>query len=53
MSREKIQEVIHECLDTYFADLGDNNPFDVYNMVILTVERPTLEAVMRQANGNQ
>ena len=53
MSKEKIQEVVLESLETYFADLGDNNPFDVYNMVLLTVEKPTLEAAMRLANGNQ
>ena len=53
MSKEKIQEIVLESLETYFADLGDNNPFDVYNMVLLTVEKPTLEAVMRLANGNQ
>lgn len=53
MSKEKIQEVIIESLNTYFADLGDSKPFDIYNMVILAAEKPTLEAVMKRANGNQ
>lgn len=53
MSKEKIQEVVLKSLETYFADLGDNQPFNVYDMVIQTVEKPTLEAVMQITNGNQ
>ena len=40
-------------LEKYFRDLGEQEPSNVYEMVIATVEKPLLEAVMRRAEGNQ
>ena len=46
MSKDNIQDVVRKSLDKYFRDLGEQEPRNVYDMVVLTVERPILEAVM-------
>ncbi|MBM3406566.1 MAG: Fis family transcriptional regulator [Betaproteobacteria bacterium] len=48
-----IDEVIIRSLETYFRDLDGQTPSGVYDMVIQAVERPLLEVVMREADGNQ
>jgi len=54
MSRpNEIAESIHRTLDQYFRDLDGEKPAAIYDMVIRNVERPMLEFVLRQANGNQ
>jgi len=53
MSKDNIQEVVKKSLEKYFKDLGEQEPTNVYEMVILTVEKPILEAVMTRADGNQ
>ncbi|MGV3741781.1 MAG: Fis family transcriptional regulator [Burkholderiaceae bacterium] len=53
MSKEHIQEVVKKSLEKYFRDLGEQRPSNVYEMVVLTVEKPILEAVMELAQGNQ
>ena len=53
MSKETIQEVVKKSLEKYFRDLGEQHPSNVYDMVVLTVELPVLEAVMVRAEGNQ
>jgi Fis family transcriptional regulator len=53
MSKDNIQDVVRKSLDKYFRDLGEQEPCNVYDMVVLTVERPILEAVMARAEGNQ
>ena len=37
----------------YFRDLDGQAPHAVYGMVLKCVERPMLEVVMKQAEGNQ
>lgn len=48
---------LHDCvrrsLNRYFRDLDGQAPHAVYDMVLRTVERPMLEVVMKQADGNQ
>ncbi len=48
---------LHDCvrrsLNRYFRDLDGQAPHAVYDMVLRTVERPMLEVVMKQAEGNQ
>lgn len=46
MSKEHIQEVILHSLQDYFNDLDGQKPTDIYNMIMHTVERPVLMAVM-------
>ncbi|MBK4734717.1 Fis family transcriptional regulator [Noviherbaspirillum pedocola] len=53
MSKESIQEVVRNSLEKYFKDLGEQQPSNVYDMVVATVEKPILEAVMARAAGNQ
>ncbi len=54
MSRSStLDEVIIRSLEKYFRDLEGQAPSQVYDMVIQAVERPLLEVVMRQAQGNQ
>jgi len=53
MSKDNIQDVVKKSLEKYFRDLGDMQPHNVYEMVVVTVEKPMLEAVMLRAKGNQ
>ena len=53
MSKDTIQDVIKKSLEKYFRDLGEQQPSNVYEMVLCTVEKPILEAVITRADGNQ
>ncbi len=53
MSKDNIQDVVRKSLEKYFRDLGEQEPTNVYDMVVFTVEKPVLEAVMARAAGNQ
>jgi Fis family transcriptional regulator, factor for inversion stimulation protein len=53
MSRKKIEECIRDSLAQYFKDLRGAEPNSVHQMIIDAVEKPMLETVMRQADGNQ
>ena len=53
MSKDNIQEVVKKSLEKYFRDLGEEYPSNVSEMVVFTVEKPILQAVMERAEGNQ
>ena len=53
MSKESIQDIVKQSLEKYFKDLGEQPPSNVYDMMIFTVEKPVLEAVIARAEGNQ
>ncbi|WP_309626022.1 Fis family transcriptional regulator [Methylibium sp.] len=53
MSKKHIDVCIRESLDTYFKDLRGAEPHAVYAMVLQVVEKPLLDVVMQQADGNQ
>jgi Fis family transcriptional regulator, factor for inversion stimulation protein len=53
MSKESIQEVVQKSLEEYFNDLGEQQASNIYDMVVMTVEKPILEVVMTRADGNQ
>ncbi|MEN9627050.1 MAG: Fis family transcriptional regulator [Pseudomonadota bacterium] len=53
MSKKRIEETIRESLEQYFKDLRGAEPHSMHDMVIRTVEKPLLDVVMRQAEGNQ
>jgi Fis family transcriptional regulator len=40
-------------LEKYFRDLEGEKPTAIYDMVLKSVERPMLEVVLKQADGNQ
>jgi Fis family transcriptional regulator len=44
---------VEQSLERYFADLEGARPAGIYDMVILTVEKPMLQRVMLEAKGNQ
>jgi Fis family transcriptional regulator len=53
MSKDNIQDIVRKSLEKYFRDLGEQQPSNVYEMVVFTVEKPILEVVMERAGGNQ
>ncbi len=53
MSKNNIEEIITKSLEKYFRDLGGEQPSNLYEMVVFTVERPMLDVVMKHAEGNQ
>lgn len=48
-----LSEVIQLHLDQYFQQLGDIPPDSLYQLVIQTVEKPLLQAMLERYNGNQ
>ena len=48
-----LDEAVRKSLDSYFADLGDTDPSDLYDMVVRCIERPLLTITMQRANNNQ
>lgn len=53
MSKKHIEETIRNSLETYFRDLRGIEPHSVYDMIVKAVEKPLLDVVMQQADGNQ
>ena len=53
MSKESIQEAVHKNLEKYFRDLGEQPASNIYDMVVLAVEKPMLEVVLHQMRYNQ
>jgi Fis family transcriptional regulator len=50
---QPIERCIHEVVAAYFRDLKGAEPHGMHQMVMDAVERPLLEAVLKQAGGNQ
>jgi Fis family transcriptional regulator len=48
-----ISDCVRRNLNRYFRDLDGENPHAIYDMVLACVEKPMLEVVMKQAEGNQ
>jgi Fis family transcriptional regulator len=53
MSKRQIEDCIRASLEQYFKDLRGAEPHSVHEMVLNTVEKPLLEVIMREAEGNQ
>lgn len=54
MSRpSSLDEAVTRSLERYFRDLDGTPAQSIHQMVIEAVERPMLEVVMREAQGNQ
>ena len=53
MSRRHLEECVRDTLQRYFDDLRGTEPDSVHEMIMSAVEKPLLEVVMRQADGNQ
>lgn len=48
-----ISQEVKKSLSAYFADLNGDACCGLYQMVMEQVERPMLEVVMHECNGNQ
>ena len=48
-----IHEAVTRNLEKYFQDLAGTQPVLIYDIVLSAVEKPMLEVVMKQAQGNQ
>ena len=44
---------VRKVMKQYFKDLDGEKPSGIYSMVVACVEKPMLEVVMIQAQGNQ
>jgi Fis family transcriptional regulator len=51
--KHPVTEVLETHLQRYLDDLGDIPPSNVFKMVMTSIEKPTLELVMKHANQNQ
>ncbi len=49
----EIADCVKRSLEKYFKDLDGEKPRSIYDMVIRNVERPMLEVILNQAEGNQ
>ena len=48
-----VADCVRRNLNRYFRDLDGETPHAIYDMVIASVEKPMLEVVMKQSQGNQ
>jgi Fis family transcriptional regulator, factor for inversion stimulation protein len=53
MTPKPIDACVRENLEVYFRDLEGETPHSMYEMLIALVEKPLLDVVMSQADGNQ
>lgn len=53
MSKKHIEDAVRVSLDRYFQDLRGIEPDNLHDMMVRVVEKPLLEVVMAQADGNQ
>jgi Fis family transcriptional regulator len=53
MTKKHIDACVRESLEQYFKDLRGAEPHSLHDMVMRAVEKPLLDVVMKQADGNQ
>jgi len=53
MTKKHIDACVRESLEQYFKDLRGAEPHSLHDMLMATVEKPLLDVVMKQADGNQ
>jgi Fis family transcriptional regulator, factor for inversion stimulation protein len=53
MTKKHIDDCIRASLEQYFRDLRGAEPHGVHAMILAAVEKPMLDVVMQQADGNQ
>ena len=53
MSKKAIDECIRASVEQYFKDLRGAEPDGLHGIFIDAAEKPLLEVVLRQAEGNQ
>lgn len=53
MNENEIAVCVRKAMDQYFKNLDGEKPCAIYEMVVGCVEKPLLEVVLDQAQGNQ
>tara|TARA_B100001029_G_C14646586_1_gene227081 strand:+ start:73 stop:339 length:267 start_codon:yes stop_codon:yes gene_type:complete len=53
IKNRSLSEQVKKAMKKYFANLGDANPANIYEMVMAQVEPELLKAVMKHTNNNQ
>ncbi len=53
MSRKAIDDCIRVSVEQYFKDLRGAEPNELHELFINAAEKPLLDVVLRQADGNQ
>ena len=53
MTKKHIDACVRESLEQYFKDLRGAEPHSLHEMLLAAVEKPLLDVVMKQAEGNQ
>ena len=49
----ELSSCVRRVMKQYFQDLDGETPADVYDMVLVNIERPMLEVVLSHVEGNQ
>lgn len=50
---DPLSECVRHSIEQYFKDLNGETPTNLHNFFINEVEKPFLDVVMTQVNGNQ
>jgi Fis family transcriptional regulator len=53
MTRKAIADSVRASVEQYFRDLRGAEPHDLHALFLAAAEKPLLEVVMQQAEGNQ
>ena len=54
MSRgNELSDCVKRLLERYFKDMDGEKPTSIYEMVLKNIEKPMIEIVLGQAEGNQ
>ena len=53
MTKKHIDACVRESLEQYFKDLRGAEPHSLHEMFLAAVEKPLLDVVLKQADGNQ
>ena len=54
MNRQnELADSVKRSLERYFKDMDGEKPTSIYDMVLKNVEKPMIELVLTQAQGNQ
>ena len=49
----ELHEAVKRSLERYFKDMDGEKPTAIYDMVLKNIERPMIETVLGNAEGNQ
>ena len=51
--KDPLCQCVSSSLKRYFKDMNGEEPSNVYQMVMVEIEKPLFEIVMQQSEGNQ